>query len=102
MKWYRLAAEQNHTWAQYYLGFFFVNGYGVPKNLVLAHMWLSLATASRFDPPFGSLKTINEKERSALHNLAIGARNKLELQMTPEQIAEAQKLAADWKSTPQR
>jgi hypothetical protein len=72
------------------------------KRAILAHMRLSLATASRFDPPVGSLKTIDEKERSALHILAIGARNKLELQMTPGQIAEAHKLAADWKSPPQR
>jgi len=101
-KWYLVSAEQGYTWAQFYLGFFLANGQGVPKNLVLAHMWLSLAAASRFNPPFGSLKTIDEKERRALATLAAGARAKLESQMTPDQIAEAQKLAGEWKPTPER
>ena len=101
-KWYLLSAEQGYTWAQFYLGFFLANGQGVSKNLVLAHMWLSLAAASRFKPPFGSLKTIDENERRALATLATGARGKLESQMTPDQIAEAQKLAGEWKPTPER
>src|SRR6516165_10540642 len=101
-KWYLLSAEQGYTWAQFYLGFFLANGQGVPKNLVLAHMWLSLAAASPFKPPFGSLKTIDENERRALATLATGARGKLESQMTPDQIAEAQKLAGEWKPTPER
>ena len=100
-KWYLLSAEQGYTWAQFYLGFFLANGQGVSKNLVLAHMWLSLAATSRFNPPFGSLKTIDEKERRALATLAAGARAKLELQMTPDQIAEARKLAGEWKPTPE-
>jgi hypothetical protein len=78
------------------------NGQGVTKNFVLAHMWLSLAAVSRFNPPFGSLKTMDEKERHALAILAAGARAKLEPQMTPDQIAEAQKLAGEWKPTPER
>jgi uncharacterized protein len=101
-KWYLLSAEQGYSWAQFYLGFFLANGQGVTKNFVLAHMWLSLAAVSRFNPPFGSLKTMDEKERRALATLAAGARAKLEPQMTPDQIAEAQKLAAAWKPTPER
>jgi uncharacterized protein len=100
-KWYLLSAQQGYTWAQFYLGFFLANGQGVPKNLVLAHMWLSLAAASRLNPPYGSLKTIDEKERRALTTLVAGARAKLESQMTPDQIAEAQKLAGEWKPTPE-
>lgn len=101
-KWYLLSAEQGYAWAQFYLGFFLANGQGEPKNLILAHMWLSLAAASRFNPPFGSLKTMDEKERRALSSLATGARAKLKSQMTPDQIAEAQKLAGEWKPTPER
>jgi uncharacterized protein len=100
-KWYLLSAQQGYTWAQFYLGFFLANGQGVPKNLVLAHMWLNLAAASRFEPPYGSLKTMDEKERRALTTLAAGARAKLESQMTPDQIAEAQKLVGEWKPTPE-
>jgi uncharacterized protein len=77
-KWYLLSAEQGYTWAEFYLGFFLANGQGVTKNFVLAHMWLSLAAVSRFNPPFGSLKTMDEKERRALATLAAGARAKLE------------------------
>jgi uncharacterized protein len=98
-KWYLLSAEQGCTWAQFYLGFFLANGQGVPKNPILAYMWLSLAAASRFNPPFGSIKIMDEKERRALSSLATSARAKLESQMTSDQIAEAQKLAGEWKPT---
>jgi uncharacterized protein len=100
-KWYLLSAEQGYTWAQFYLGFFLANGQGLPKNPILAYMWLSLAAASRFNPPFGSIKTIDEKERRALGSLATNARAKLESQMTSDQLAEAQKLAGEWKPTPE-
>jgi hypothetical protein len=100
-KWYRFAAEQGHPWAQSALGFFFVNGRGVPKNYIQAHMWLNLAAASRFDSPFSSVKTVSEKDRRELQEIAAGARDKLALEITPAQIAEAQKLAREWKPTKQ-
>ena len=96
-RWYRLAAEQGHPWAQSALGFFFVNGRGVPKNYVLAHMWLNLAATLPFDFPFGSAKIVNEKDQREFQEIAAGARDKLALEMTPAQIAEAQKLAREWK-----
>ncbi len=101
-KWYLLSAEQGYTWAQFYVGFFAANGQGIPKNVVLAHMWLSLAAASQFEAPFGSLKSLDQKERRAVSDIASGARAKLEKEMTPAQIAEAQKLSADWKPKPVR
>jgi TPR repeat protein len=53
-------------------------GHGVPQDLVQAHMWLSLAAAaSKVDAA-----------RAAIQLLA---------NMTPAQIAEAQKLAREWK-----
>ena len=65
-------------------------------------MWLSLAVASQFEVPFGSLKSLDQKERRAVSDIASVTRAKLEKEMTPAQIAEAQKLSADWKPKPAR
>ncbi len=83
VKWLRLAAEQGHARAQYNLGFSYENGGGVPQDFVQAHMWFSLA-ASRFPPG-------EDRDR------ATQGRDTLAFFMTPAQIAEAQKLALEWK-----
>ncbi len=58
-------------------------GQGVPQNYVQAHMWYNLA-ASRFAP--GSDRDMAVKNRDIAAAL-----------MTPAQIAEAQRLAREWK-----
>jgi TPR repeat protein len=85
-KWYRRAAEQGNTMAQLNLGFMYGTGQGVPQDYVMAHMWYNLA-ASRF--------SVLEKEarENAVKNMDIAAS-----MMTPAQIAEAQRLAREWKS----
>jgi TPR repeat protein len=85
VKWYRLAAEQGNAIAQYSLGFQYDKGQGVPQDYVQAHMWYNLA-ASRFSASEA------EHRNKAIKNRDIVARN-----MTPAQIAEAQKLAREWK-----
>jgi TPR repeat protein len=45
MRWYRLAAEQEHTKAQYYLGTMHEIGQGVAKDTAEAIRWYRLATA---------------------------------------------------------
>ena len=77
-KLYRRAAEQGYAPAQSNLGVLYDNGDGVAQNHVIAHMWFNLA-ASQGDA----------KARQSL-NIAAA-------QMTPRQISEAQKLAAEWK-----
>ena len=77
VKWYRKAAEQNFTHAQLNLGWMYAEGEGVAKDYILAHMWLNLAAAS------GSGE-------------AAGIRNEICEQMTPEEIAEAERIARDW------
>jgi uncharacterized protein len=84
-KWYRLAAEQGNATAQFNLGFLYYSGQGVPQDYVQAHMWVDLA-ASRFPP-----SAIEDRDQAA-HNRDIVASK-----MTPAQIAEAQKLAREWK-----
>ena len=82
-KWFRRAADQGHSLAQAYLGLSYVTGLGVQQDNIHAYMWLSLA-AARGDQD------------------AISNRNRVARQMTPAQIAEAQKLAREWKQKPER
>ncbi len=82
-KWYRSAAEQGFAEAQYRLGFMYYHALGVPGHDVRAYMWISLA-ASRFPP-------------GADHDRAIKFRDVVAKWMTPAQIAEAQRLAREWK-----
>jgi len=84
VKWYQQAAEQGHADAQYNLGAMYGTGQGVPQDNVLAYMWLNLA-ASRFPASEG------EKRGMVILNGEIIASK-----MTPEQIAEAERLAREW------
>jgi TPR repeat protein len=76
--WYRKAADQGRADAQASLGRMYVFGLGVPQDYVAAHMWFDLAAAK------GNRDAPRERDEIAA-------------QMTPEQVAEAQKLARDWK-----
>ena len=86
-KWYRIAADRGDAQAQYNLGLAYVEGEGVTPDNVAAHMWFNLA-AARFP-------VADTRARGA----AVKNRDVVAAKMTPEQIAEAQKLAREW--TPQ-
>ena len=73
-----LAAEQDFSLAQRMLGIMYMDGTGIPQNYVQAHKWLNLSTAK------------GDKDAGTL-------RDELAKKMTPDQIAEAQKLAREWK-----
>lgn len=77
-KWYRKAAEQGERRAQYNLGVLYSNGRGVPKDDVSAYKWCLLARDQGLQKP-------NEDIRV------------LEHRMTPDQRAEGQKLAREFK-----
>jgi len=79
MKWYRLAAEQGDADAQYNLGGMYFSGHGVARNHIQAYMWVTLAAA--------------QGNENASKGLEI-----LEKKMTSSQIAEAQRLAREWKA----
>lgn len=68
---YRFAGSQQNLGAMYYLG------KGVPENLVLAYMWISLAADQGFELSKKTLPAVAEK-------------------MTPQQITEAKQKAEDW------
>ncbi len=78
VRWYRRAAAQGDADAQFNLGVMYVDGQGVPQDYVQAHMWVNLAAAQGMED-------------------ARKARDILAKQMTPAQIAEAQRLAREWK-----
>ena len=81
--WFRKAAEAGHTKAQVLLGLSYQTGQGVHKDIVQAHKWLNIASAYE--------RSKEEKK------WAVEARDSLASKMSPQQIAEAQKLAREWK-----
>lgn len=78
IKWFRPAAEQGHALSMAGLGSMYEYGKGVPQDYVLAHMWFNLAGASG-------------------DNDSLEIRDSIAYKMTPAQIAEAQRLAREWK-----
>jgi uncharacterized protein len=86
ISWYRKAADQGHPTAQNNLGAMYNDGTGVPQDYVQAHMWFNLA-ASHLKAP-ESDKAVKNRDRVAAR-------------MTTAQIAEAQKLAREWKPKPE-
>ncbi len=85
VEWFRKAAQQGHASAQFNLGVKYAKGKGVPKDFAVAHKWFTLA-ASRYP---ASAATLREK--------AVKIREAIAMRMTPAQIAEAQRLAREWK-----
>ena len=82
MTWILKSAQQGYAIAQFVLGHMYSDGEGVPQDYVLAHMWFNLA-ASR--SPLGELD-----------------KNQIASKMTPSEIAEAQKMAQEWKPKVER
>ena len=76
VKWYRKAAAQGLAPAQHNLGVMYANGRGVPEDYVKAYAWLNLAAAQGDES-------------------AVKGKDLLRSRMTAEQVAEAQKLAAE-------
>lgn len=76
---YRLAAEQGLATAQSILGDMNRDGQGVPQDFVTAHVWYNLSASRGFQT-------------------AASARADVARRMTPEQIAEAQRLAREWQA----
>ena len=88
LKWFRPLAEQGNASAQFNLGYMYSQGQGVPLDDVLSWMWFNLAAARH--PP--------GKDRDK----AVEGRDLIASLMTPDQIAEAQKLAREWKPRGER
>ena len=79
--WYRKAAEQGDARAQYNLGVMYANGQGVSQDFAEAYKWFNLA-ASLAQEQF-------KKEYANMRDAAAK-------RMTPQQLADAQKVAREW------
>lgn len=77
-RWLQRAADQGHVGGQVNLGVAYALGTGVLQDPVMAHMWFNLAAAKG-----------NEQAREN--------RIKILRRMNREQVAEAQRMARDWK-----
>jgi len=77
---FRQLADQGDASAQAKLGVMYYFGWGVPQDYVQAHMWYNLAAAQ------------GQEDARARE-----VRDDLAEKMTPAQIAEAQRLAREWK-----
>ena len=75
LKWYRKAADQGDAVGQFILGGMYYNGQGVAQDYVQAHMWLNLSAAQ------------GTKDSDKF-------RDQVASEMTPDQIAEAQRAGA--------
>ena len=84
VKLFRLAAENGDASAQSNLGRAYAEGLGVGQDYIQALMWFILAAASSIAP---------DDER----DMAVMNRDFAASLMSSEQIAEAQKLAREWK-----
>ncbi len=65
------------------LGVMYAKGEGVPRDYLLAYMWLNLGVSNFTED--------NARERT------LKVLNELENNMTQEQISEAQRLSREWK-----
>ena len=74
VKWHQKAADQGHPLAQHTLGAMYYKGETVERNYVTAYAWVSVASSNGFGNE--DLELIEKK-------------------MTPDQIAEAQKLSRE-------
>ena len=77
-KWYLKAAEQGNMQAQFYAGRLYEKGQGVPQNDVIALSFYILASAG------GEARATTERDR-------------LTVWMSPDQVAEAQSRAREFK-----
>jgi uncharacterized protein len=76
VRWFRLAAEQGVAEAQLNLGLAYLKGQAVPLDYIQACMWFTLAGGDAN---------------------GIKARDIVVANMTPKQVAEAERLAREWK-----
>ena len=118
-RWFEIAARQGHTVAQFNLGQMYKEGRGVKQDYRQAAAWLRKA-ADRGHPlaqlqvgtmcaagtgidkdaveGYKWLHLVILRSRGFMHDSAERTRDDIAREMTPDQIAEAQRQAKDWES----
>ena len=113
-RWYRKAAEQGNTSAQFNMGLSYDNGTGVPKDVAEAIRWYRLAAEQGNRSAQNNLGLMYERGEGvvanpviayALFNLAAAQGNdkapsnraRVAEQLSPKQLEEAQALSSGWQ-----
>jgi hypothetical protein len=118
-KWFRLAAEQGDASAQFNLGVMYAEGEGVAQDFAEAVKWYRLAADQGYPQAQYNLGLWHATDEAALdrvnaykwlslaagrfagdtrgRNAATQNRDLVAAKMTPEQLAEAQRLTREWK-----
>jgi uncharacterized protein len=81
-RWYRKSADQGNSYAEASLGIFCRAGKGVPRDEVQAEMWFLVAL---------------DRAAAGDRDTLIEMRDSVAAHLTPQQLAEAQRLAREWK-----
>ena len=114
VNWYRKAAEQGDARGQFYLGFMYAKGQGVPQDYKEAEKWFRKAAEQgnadaqlNLGFMYDNGQGVAEDETAAyMWYLLAGAKGneiarkaipKIEKRLTSEQRAEGQRMAKDWK-----
>ena len=113
-EWFDKAVQQGHTGAQVNLGTLYLRGEGAPQSSQMALFWFIRAAGQEDALALAKLGFMYSQGRGVLqdfiqahmwYNLSAArgearsaeARDALAKQMTPVQIAEAQRLAREWR-----
>ena len=113
-EWVEMAAMQGHAGAQLYLGTLYLEGNGAPQSGQMALVWFGRSAEQDNGLACAKLGGMYARGRGVLQDFILAhmwynlgaargewqaaeARDALAPQMTPAQIAEAQRLAKEWK-----
>jgi S1-C subfamily serine protease len=98
LRWLRAAADQGEAEAQLSLARMYKDGRAVPQDYIQAHMWANVAVSrARALTEFSG--QMSPDELSQMRRYYTALRDELAAMMTPEQLAQAQALARNWKPT---
>jgi TPR repeat protein len=84
LNWFQKAANKGAAYGQFSLGLMYGGGMGIPQDKVQSFKWFAVAAAV-FPPA-------SKESTEAINNA-----NLVASKMTPAEIAEAQRLAKEWK-----
>jgi uncharacterized protein len=80
--WYQKSADQGNAYAQASLGILYHSGKGLPHDDVQSEMWLII-----------SAEHVQKDDRETI----VEMRDSVATHLTPQQLAEARRLAREWK-----
>lgn len=115
-RWFEEAAKQGHAEAQFNLGMLYLQGDAPPRSPQMALYWFTRAAEQGIVPAFAKLGEMYQEAQAGqedfvqaymwlqlaavnAHASSVERRDKLAMKMTYAQIAEAEKLAREWRPT---